>query len=184
MHALRIISVGELAARECESQGIRSDTQFTLPGVVESIPQLVRLLLVDLDQWLQQYPAASVSVFHQRTTVKGIEPVHYQLVPVAQNRTTDSPRWPSHKLPGISLSGDKLLIELIREHLFVSLYRACAESQAAEYASRFSSMQSANRNIDDQVNSLEGQMHQQRQATITNELLDTVAGYNSIVQNK
>ena len=43
----------------------------------------------------------------------------------------------------------QLFRALIREYLFVSLYRAFAESLASENASRLASMQVAERNIDD-----------------------------------
>lgn len=43
---------------------------------------------------------------------------------------------------------------LIREYLFVSLYRAFAESLASENAARLASMQLAERNIEDRLREL------------------------------
>ena len=37
----------------------------------------------------------------------------------------------------------------VREYLFVSLFRACAESLASENASRLAAMQRADKNIDE-----------------------------------
>ena len=69
---------------------------------------------------------------------------------------------------------------LIREYLFVSLYRAFAESLASENASRLASMQNAEKNIEEQMQDLHAQFHRTRQMTITEELLDIVAGFEAL----
>ncbi len=69
---------------------------------------------------------------------------------------------------------------LIREYLFVSLYRAFAESLASENASRLASMQVAERNIEDRLRSLTADSRQLRQETITSELLDTIAAFEAL----
>jgi F-type H+-transporting ATPase subunit gamma len=73
-----------------------------------------------------------------------------------------------------------LFMSLIREYLFVSLYRAFAESLASENASRLASMQNAEKNIEERLQELNGQFHRQRQMTITEELLDIVAGFEAM----
>ena len=69
---------------------------------------------------------------------------------------------------------------LLREYLFVSLYRAFAESLASENASRLASMQAAEKNIEERLQELHGQFHRQRQMTITEEILDIVAGFEAM----
>ena len=46
---------------------------------------------------------------------------------------------------------ERTLQAFVREYLFVSLFKACAESLAAENASRLAAMQRAEKNIDDLV---------------------------------
>jgi len=75
---------------------------------------------------------------------------------------------------------DGLFSSLIREYLFVSLYRAFAESLASENASRLASMQVAERNIEDRLVDLSAQFHQQRQSSIDEELFDLVAGFEAL----
>jgi len=74
-----------------------------------------------------------------------------------------------------------LLSKLIHQYLFVSLFRACAESQASEHASRLSAMKSAQRNLDDRLNEVSMQFRHARQTEITAELLDIVSGFETIV---
>jgi F-type H+-transporting ATPase subunit gamma len=69
---------------------------------------------------------------------------------------------------------------LIHEYLFVSLCRALAESLASENAGRLASMQSAEKSIEERLNELTGRYYQQRQASITEELLDIIAGFEAL----
>jgi len=73
-----------------------------------------------------------------------------------------------------------LFSSLIREYLFVSLFRAFAESLASENASRLAAMQGAEKNIEEQLGELNRRYHQQRQMSITEELLDIVSGYEAL----
>jgi F-type H+-transporting ATPase subunit gamma len=58
-----------------------------------------------------------------------------------------------------------------------SLCRAFAESLASENASRLSSMQAAEKNIEERLDQLNAQYHHLRQSSSTEELMDVVAGY-------
>jgi F-type H+-transporting ATPase subunit gamma len=73
---------------------------------------------------------------------------------------------------------------LIREYFFASLYRAFAESLASENASRLSSMQAAEKNIEDRLDQLNTEYHHLRQSSITEELLDVVAGYEVLTADQ
>jgi F-type H+-transporting ATPase subunit gamma len=75
---------------------------------------------------------------------------------------------------------EALFSSLVREYLFVSLYRAFAESLASENASRLASMQAAEKNIEERLRELSAQYHQQRQMSITSELLDIVSGFEAL----
>jgi F-type H+-transporting ATPase subunit gamma len=76
---------------------------------------------------------------------------------------------------------EKLLFQsLIREYLFVSLYRAFAESLASENASRLASMQVAERNIEERLRVLTAESRQARQSSISSELLDIIASYEAL----
>jgi len=74
-----------------------------------------------------------------------------------------------------------LFSALIRQHLFVVLYRAVAESLASENASRLASMQAAEKNIQEHLAGLTMRYHQERQQSITEELLDIVTGFETLI---
>lgn len=73
---------------------------------------------------------------------------------------------------------------LICEYLFVSLFRACAESLASENASRLAAMQCADRNIDELPEDLNGTFHRIRQSCIDPELFDVVSGFDALVSRR
>jgi F-type H+-transporting ATPase subunit gamma len=68
--------------------------------------------------------------------------------------------------------------------LFVSIYRACAQSLAAENAARLASMQRAEKNIDDMKDDLLKQYHHVRQSSIDEELFDVISGAEELNRKK
>ena len=76
--------------------------------------------------------------------------------------------------------GTATLRALIREYLFISLFRACAESLCSENASRLAAMQRADKNIDELLEDLNGTFHRLRQSGIDEELFDVVSGFEAL----
>jgi F-type H+-transporting ATPase subunit gamma len=76
--------------------------------------------------------------------------------------------------------GTGALRALIREYVFVSLFRACAESLASENASRLAAMERADRNIDELLEKLQGTFHRVRQSSIDEELFDVLSGFEAL----
>ena len=76
--------------------------------------------------------------------------------------------------------GTATLRALIREYLFVSLFRACAESLASENANRLAAMQRADKNIDELLEELNRTFHRLRQSGIDEELFDVISGFEAL----
>lgn len=89
-------------------------------------------------------------------------------------------RWPTHNLPEVMNDSEQTLLALVREYLFVSLFRACAESLASENASRLAAMQRAEKNIDELLEDLNRTFHRLRQSGIDEELFDVVSGFEAL----
>jgi F-type H+-transporting ATPase subunit gamma len=88
--------------------------------------------------------------------------------------------WPTRALPFFRGDPQALFSGLVREYLFAGLFRAFAQSLASENASRLASMQGAEKNIEERLAELQNRFHQQRQMSITEELLDIVAGFEAL----
>jgi F-type H+-transporting ATPase subunit gamma len=80
-------------------------------------------------------------------------------------------------LPGIIGDGTATLRALIRKYLFVSFFRACAESLASENASRLAAMERADKNIDELLEDLSGSFYRLSQSGIDEELFEVVSGF-------
>jgi F-type H+-transporting ATPase subunit gamma len=109
-------------------------------------------------------------------------PVTQRLLPLDESwhrRLVKLP-WPTAALPEVIGDHTQTLRALIREYLFVSLFRACAESLASENASRLAAMQRADKNIDDLLETLNGTFHRLRQSGIDAELFDVTAGFEAL----
>jgi F-type H+-transporting ATPase subunit gamma len=78
------------------------------------------------------------------------------------------------------LNGTETLRALIREYLFVSFFRACAESLASENACRLAAMQRAEKNIEELLEDLDGRFHRLRQSSIDEELFDVISGFEAL----
>jgi F-type H+-transporting ATPase subunit gamma len=90
--------------------------------------------------------------------------------------------WPTKRVPEV-MGGDSATVRaFIREYLFVSLFRACAESLASENASRLAAMQRADKNIDELLEDFNGRFHRVRQRGIDEELFDVIAGFEVLAK--
>jgi F-type H+-transporting ATPase subunit gamma len=88
--------------------------------------------------------------------------------------------WPSRVLPTFTMPRERLFHALLSQHLFVSLFRAFAESLASENTSRLMSMQAAEDNIAERLRELKLTFNQLRQSSITEELFDIMAGFEAL----
>ena len=77
-------------------------------------------------------------------------------------------------------SPEQLLDTLLPFHVAVQVARALLESSAAEHAARMTAMDSATRNAKDMVDRLTLYMNKVRQASITREIIEIVAGAQSV----
>ena len=122
-------------------------------------------------------------VFHCQYVTRGAyEPRCLNLLPVDRGwlESLCQRPWPTHVLPAFTMDSEQLFSALIRQYLFVALYRAAAESLASENAARLTAMRGAERNITDQLDTLRMRFHQQRQQAITEELLDIASGFEAL----
>lgn len=72
--------------------------------------------------------------------------------------------------------GQTLLNELLSKHFSLQFFRVFLESQASEHGARMSAMENATKNAGDVIKKLTLIYNKQRQAGITKELLEIVAG--------
>ena len=161
----------------------RAARLFRVPNSVKAIAPLVGRILLETEAQHSQAPSAELQLFHNRPgDGRGYEPVEPALLPLDATGGASSPRgrWPTEPARDPGRHRPRTLRALIREYLFISLFRACAESLASENASRLAAMQRADKNIDELLEQLHGTFHRLRQSSIDEELFDVVAGFEAL----
>lgn len=176
----RVLALGMRAMARLEEGGQRVETAWPVPSAVSGITPLVQDILIQVDEWGSQQAIDQVLLFYNASSVATTyRPQELHLLPfdMDQMRRLEKEHWPSRVLPTFHMDSDQLFSDLIHQHLFVSVYRALAESLASENASRLASMQAAEKNIQEHLEELNTLFHQQRQTAITEELLDIISGF-------
>jgi F-type H+-transporting ATPase subunit gamma len=74
----------------------------------------------------------------------------------------------------------EMLTELLISSLEVTIYRALLESTASEHGARMTAMRNASENANDLINAYTLAMNRARQAEITQEILEVVAGADAL----
>lgn len=178
-----VVAVGARAAARLEDAGLSVSQTLPVPASSAAITLMVQEVLLGIEAW--QAPGGIdqvLLVYNQFLSGARYRPHCQRLLPVDKVwlRELKQKNWPSRCLPTFRMNPHKLFSALIRQYLFVLLYRAFAESLASENASRLASMQAAERNIGERLDELQSNFNQQRQMTITEELLDIVSGFEAM----
>ncbi|MDP1863563.1 MAG: F0F1 ATP synthase subunit gamma [Thiobacillus sp.] len=179
----RVWAVGERIQTRLADTDLNVGGGFTLPNSISAITPLVGQILIEMEAQRESGAITQVYLFHNRPKTGAIyAPVSQRLLPLDDvwRRDLAAIHWPTNNLPEVMNGGEQTLLALVREYLFVSLFRACAESLASENASRLAAMQRAEKNIDELLEDLNRTFHRLRQSGIDEELFDVVSGFEAL----
>lgn len=182
----KIWAVGERVHARLQDAGLPLAGLFTVPNSVNGITPLVGQILVESESQHKQTEAVQLHLFYNRPASGAVyAPVNQRLLPLDETwrRKLIELPWPAKNLPEV-MGGLGTLRALIREYLFVSIFRACAESLASENASRLAAMQRADKNIDELLEDLNVTFHRLRQSSIDEELFDVISGFEALSKEK
>jgi F-type H+-transporting ATPase subunit gamma len=179
----RVWAVGERAHARLIDAGLPLMGVFSVPSSVSGITPLVGRILLASEASPRQEDFTELHLFYNRPTSRAsYAPVSQRLLPLDENwrRKLAALPWPTGNLPEVMGETTTALRGLIREYLFISLFRACAESLSSENASRLAAMQRAEKNIDELLGNLEAAFHRLRQNGIDEELFDVISGFEAL----
>jgi F-type H+-transporting ATPase subunit gamma len=86
-----------------------------------------------------------------------------------------------HALVEYEPGPEEILARLIPDYVEISLYRALLESSASELGARMTAMRNASQNAAEVIEDLTLEMNRARQAEITQEIMEVVAGAEALV---
>jgi F-type H+-transporting ATPase subunit gamma len=113
---------------------------------------------------------------------------HETLLPLQQatilegnERDRDGADEPAHRaLVEYEPDPEEILARLIPDYVEISVYRALLESTASEHGARMTAMRNASENAGELIEDLTLEMNRARQAEITQEIMEVVAGAESL----
>ncbi len=180
----QVWAVGERVHARLLDAGLPLVRLYSVPSSVQAISPLVGQILVENEALQGQNKVTKLHLFYNHPKSGAVyEPVSQRLLPLDEtwHKQLAELTWPTGNLPEDIGGGTSTLRALVREYLFVSIFRACAESLASENASRLAAMQRADKNIDELLESLHGTFNRLRQSSIDEELFDVISGYEALL---
>jgi F-type H+-transporting ATPase subunit gamma len=183
----RVWAVGERVYSRLAEAGLPLLGLFPVPNSVKAITPLIGQILLESEKFRNMDENAELYLFYNRhKTRASYEPVSQRLLPLDETWRSNLSKvpWPTGNLPEVMGDSTETLRALIREYLFVSLFRACAESLASENASRLAAMQRADKNINELLDNLKGEFYRVRQSGIDEELFEVISGFEALSRSR
>jgi F-type H+-transporting ATPase subunit gamma len=180
---VKVWAVGERVQARLIDLGLADVGLYSVPNSVAAISPLIGQIIIDNQTGHGNALVSNLQLFYNRPLAGSIyEPISQQLLPLDEawrTRLVSLP-WPTKSIPEVIGGRATALQPLVSSYIFVSLFRACAESLASENASRLAAMQRAERNIDELLEDLNGNFHRLRQSNIDEELFEVVSGFEAL----
>lgn len=184
---INIIALGRRIVPHLEEEDLRVNKIINYSESIENLVPVISEILTNIDVWRNNEQINRIILMYNRQ-LSGMqyEPYQQYLLPADASwiNKLKKNKWESNNVPTYFIEWDKLFSQLIREYIFVSLYRAFAESLASENYSRLALMQTAEKNIQEYLEELYSQFHHDRQSVITSELLDIIGGFEALSKTK
>jgi F-type H+-transporting ATPase subunit gamma len=175
--------IGERVQMLLSDVGFPITNLFPLPNDVNAITPLVNEILIKSEEESEKDHLKEFYIFYnQPKATVGFQPVMERFLPLDEKwmHQFSALHWPSKNLPQVAGGIKPTLLALVREYLFTSLFKACAESLASENASRLEAMQRAEKNIEELLITFGEKFQRLRQSSIDEELFDVIAGFEAL----
>ncbi len=124
-----------------------------------------------------------ISPLQQRVTRETLLPLQQaSILEEDEDDEFDTPEEPGHHraLVEYEPEPEEILQRLVPVYVEISIFRALLESTASEHGARMTAMRNASENAGDLIETYTLQMNRQRQADITQEIMEVVAGAESL----
>jgi len=178
-----LVCIGGRALSALEERNLEVFRVYSLPAALSAITFAVRQMVMSISDLRRSGLISGVVLLHHKlSSSSAFSPQSVPLLPIDRKwvRSAAEKKWPTHVLPAFTIERERLFSALFRQYVFVSLFRAFAESMASENAARLLAMQSAEKNIDERIEQFAALYRSERQTAITSELLDIVSGFEAL----
>jgi F-type H+-transporting ATPase subunit gamma len=180
----KIVVVGHRVRANLERYGRPVDHLFEMPTTIERINDTVQSLVLAVQAWNAEDEHVEVLLFYNCPEPNAnYKPQMEQLLPINLEwlRELSGRSWSGRSIPTYSMDASELVAALVKQLLFVSIYKAFSESLSAENNSRLVAMQLAERKITEMIDELTKAYWSRRQVNITEEILDIMASFEVLM---
>jgi F-type H+-transporting ATPase subunit gamma len=166
----KLIICGRRGVVALSERGVADAISFPMTSRVQGVTTLARRIASELSEC-----AAARVVFAKRLPGAAFETSVRTVLPLG--KTLDISK---DTLPVVHVPPGELLALLALEYLFAEIAHCLMESLACENAARMRAMDSASRNIEENVDALRSEERAARQEKTTTEMLDVVTGAEAV----
>lgn len=155
---------------------------YPISNSVKEVSKTAAAVLVTAHLRMQTEKLSHVYLFYSEKQGTGVVPTSSLLMPLGLDWLERLKRiaWPGHNLPTYTLPPEQIFDALKKERLLIELSTALTDALSAEHHMRLTTMQAAEKNIDENLEAMNLEYQQMRQENITTELLDVVSGAEAL----
>ncbi|MBR4127339.1 MAG: F0F1 ATP synthase subunit gamma [Alphaproteobacteria bacterium] len=159
---------------------------YPISNSVKAVSKTAASVLVTAHEHMQTDRITQVYLFYSQKQGTGVAPTSSLLMPLGTEWLERLKKigWPGRNLPTYTLPPEQIFSALMKERLLIELSTAITQALSAEHHMRLTTMQAAEKNIDENLESMNLQYQQMRQENITTELLDVVSGAEALRTQK
>ena len=176
----KIIVVGERLHMLMSNTKLNIEKSIPVPNSIDNISSTIFDILEVIEKEIENKTSDKVFLYYTANddTMNGtltktrLIPVDKKILENAQKKV-----WPTNNIPYWQINSKTLIVDLLKQYIFVGLNNALINSIASEQKTRLITLQNAENNINDLIRTKNLEYNQKRQGTITSELLDVVTGY-------
>lgn len=183
----KIIVVGERLNMLMSNTKLNIEKSIPVPNSIDNISSTIFDILEVIEKEIENKTSDKVFLYYTANddTMNGtltktrLIPVDKKILENAQKKV-----WPTNNIPYWQTNSKTLIVDLLKQYIFVGLNNALINSIASEQKNRLITLQNAENNINDLIRTKNLEYNQKRQGTITSELLDVVTGYAVVKKRK
>ncbi|MCQ2965793.1 MAG: F0F1 ATP synthase subunit gamma [Alphaproteobacteria bacterium] len=160
--------------------------RYPISNSVKSISATATNILLEIDKFIRNQGITHVFLFYSQKRGSYIKSHSNLLVPMGEEwlKDLETRKWEGKGFPNYSMDSDKLFSSLIQEKMMMTISTALTDALSAEHHMRLTTMQAAEKNIDENLEIMHQTYQQMRQENITTELLDVVNGAEAMRKKK
>ena len=156
--------------------------RYPISNSIKSVSITATHILVDMDRVMRTKGVTHVFLFFAQRRGPYIRSHSLLLAPMGEEwlKELAQREWEGKSFPEYSMKPEALFSSLVRERMLMTVSTALTDALSAEHHMRLTTMQAAEKNIDDNLEKMNLEYQQMRQESITTELLDVVNGAEAL----